>query len=352
MLVRNLKQFDLWESGAQGFHTYRIPALTVTNNGTVLAFCEGRKDTRHDTGHIVMLVKRSTDYGETWLEQATIWEDVGHTCGNPSPVVDRKTGTIWLLMTWNRGNDREREIIDGTSKDTRHVYVTSSSDDGLTWAAPQQITTDVKKPDWTWYATGPGHSIQIEYGDYAGRMVVPCDHIEADTNRYYSHVIYSDDNGANWQLGGRSPKDQVNECEVVEIAGGRLLLNMRNYDRSKQARQVSFSDDGGQSWHSQRVDAALIESICQASICRYAWEPNLVLFANPASIDSRTNMTVRASFDDGETWPEEHTLFAGPSAYSDLAVCENGRVVCLYECGDDHPYESLRLALFDIDRGQ
>ena len=149
-----------------------------------------------------------------------IWDDPQHTCGNPAPVVDRETGAIHLLMTWNRGDDHERDIKDLKSKDTRRVFVTSSDDDGLTWAAPREITTDVKLPNWTWYATGPGHGIQIENGQYAGRLIVACDHVEAGSKALYSHVIYSDDNGATWQRGGRSPFPNVNECEAVELAHG------------------------------------------------------------------------------------------------------------------------------------
>jgi sialidase-1 len=121
---------------------------------------------------------------------------------------------------------------------------------------PEEITGDTKKPDWTWYATGPGAGIQIQHGPHKGRLVIPCDHIEADTKHYYSHVIYSDDGGQTWQLGGSTPEHQVNECEVVELAEpqGRLMLNMRNYDRSNRTRQTALSDDGGATWHSQKHD--------------------------------------------------------------------------------------------------
>lgn len=350
MFVNDIKQIDLWTSDDGEYDTYRIPALTVTTQGTILAFCEGRKQNRSDTGDIAMLVKRSNDNGVTWSEQAIIWDDPEHTCGNPSPIVDKSTGTIWLMLTWNRGDDHERDIIKQTSKDTRRVYVTSSTDDGLTWAKPKDITTDAKQANWTWYATGPGHGIQIEKGEYAGRMVIPCDHIEAKTNDYYSHIIYSDDHGVSWNIGGRSPQPLVNECEVVELTGGRLLLNMRSYTPNVKARQIMISDDGGNTWTNQRVDEQLIEPICQASICRYSWHDNIILFVNPASADQRVNMTVRASVDDGQTWSFQTSLFEGPSAYSDLTVCADGRVACLYECGHENPYEYLRFAIIDIKK--
>jgi sialidase-1 len=344
-------QTRLFVAGQGGYHTYRIPALAISTRGTVLAFCEGRKHGSSDTGDIALLLKRSSDGGRTWGDQQVVWDDVGNTCGNPCPVVDRDTGTIWLWMTWNLGEDREREIIGRTSQDTRRVFVTYSEDDGVTWALPQEITADVKEPDWTWYATGPGAGIQIERGTYSGRLVIPCDHIEAETKHRYSHVIYSDDHGQTWVLGGRTPQHQVNECEVVELTGGRLMLNMRNYDRSQRTRKVSISVDGGTTWGSIYADPTLIEPICQASIRRYAWPGEgirgAILFSNPASRE-RTNMTVRLSEDGGETWSFSRCLHPGPSAYSCLAVLPDGNVACLYERGEGHPYESIVLSHFSV----
>ncbi len=134
----------LYVSGQDGYRTYRIPALAVTTQGTLLAFCEGRKNSASDTGDIDLLVKRSTDHGRTWSPQQLVWDDAGNTCGNPCAVVERETGTIWLLMTWNRGDDRESQIIAQTSKDTRRVFVTHSTDDGLNWSDPREITADAR----------------------------------------------------------------------------------------------------------------------------------------------------------------------------------------------------------------
>lgn len=350
-LSQEVQRQTIWRSGGDGYHTYRIPALAVTTKGTVLAFCEGRKGSRGDSGDIDLLVKRSEDNGRTWSEQRVIFDDAENTCGNPCPIVDRQTGTVWLLMTWNRGDDPESDIIAQQSRDTRRIFAASSIDDGLTWTKPKEITAEVKKENWTWYATGPGGGIQIEKGPHAGRLIAPCDHIEAGTKHYYSHVIYSDDHGESWQLGGSTPQHQVNECAVAELSGNRLMLNMRNYDRTKKSRQVAMSDDGGVTWRDQHFDDALVEPICQASLHRYSWGEDgkgVILFSNPASEESRMNMTVRVSTDEGRTWPIQKVLHAGPSAYSDLAVLKNGCVACLFEAGSEHPYEEIVFAEFDL----
>jgi len=348
--VSQLLQTDVFVSGDDGYHTFRIPSLITTSQGTLLAFCEGRKDNRSDRGDINLLVRRSTDNGETWSAPQVVWDDSVNTCGNPCAVVDRDTGTVWLLSTWNRGSDAEKDIIKQTSEDTRRVFVLSSTDDGLTWSRSREITTDVKQANWTWYATGPGCGIQIQHGLNTGRLVIPCDHIEADTEHYYSHVIYSDDHGKTWQLGGRTPQHQVNECEVVELANGRLMLNMRNYDRSTKSRQVALSDDGGLTWQSQGFDSALIEPICQASIRRYRWPgndlPGVILFSNPAHTDARQELTIRASYDDGATWTHARLLHKGGSAYSCLSVLPNGDIGCLYE---KDGYQQITLARFPLE---
>lgn len=343
----------LFSRGHGGYHTYRIPALAVTPAGTVLAFAEGRKKGAGDAGKIDLFVRRSTDNGATWSAQQMVWADGDNTCGNPCAAVDRSNGTIWLFATWNRGDDHEKQIIAGTSRDTRRVFVLNSTDDGKTWSAPRDITADVKLTNWTWYATGPGSGIQMEHGPHKGRLLIPCDRIEAVTSNYVSHVIYSDDHGKNWKLGGSTPQPKVNECELVELTGGRLMLNMRNYDNSKKCRQVAVSEDGGMTWRDQHLDETLVEPRCQAAIERYSWpgstNRSVILFSNPAHASKRVNMTLRASFDEGQTWPVSRVLHAGPSAYSDLAVMANGEIASFYEAGSTNAYEAIVFRSLTLD---
>jgi sialidase-1 len=353
-----LRLAQIFVSGTGGYHTYRIPALIVGRDGTLLAFCEGRKNSRSDTGDVDLLVRRSSDSAKTWSEPRVVWNDGANTCGNPCPVLDRTTGAIWLTMTWNHGEDDEREIMNNVGRDTRRVFVTSSADTGLTWSQPREITAAVKRPEWRWYATGPGIGIQLEQGPWKGRLLIPCDHSRAiagnDQLAYNSHVIFSDDHGRSWRLGG-TVKPAVNECQAVELQDGTIMMNMRNYDRSQTARAVATSADGGVTWSSVRHDPALVEPICQASFLRYTRRPpddrNRLLFSNPAHAEAgrRRDLTVRLSYDEGGTWPVRRVLWAGPAAYSSLAVLPGGRIACLFEAGDQQPYERITFACFGRD---
>src|SRR6478609_3942663 len=117
---------DVFVGGEEGYHTYRIPALVRAANGDLLAFCEGRKTSRGDNGDIDVLCKRSSDEGRTWSAAAVVWDEGDNTCGNPCPVVDTSTGTIWLLLTHNLGSDHENEIVARRSRGTRTVWLTHS----------------------------------------------------------------------------------------------------------------------------------------------------------------------------------------------------------------------------------
>ena len=339
---------DVFVGGKDGYHTYRIPALIVTNKGTLLAFCEGRRNNRRDHGDIDLMLKRSTDSGETWSDQMVIHSEGGRaeiTIGNPCPVVDQDTGTIWLTLC----------------RDNLDILVIKSMDDGVTWSEPVDITADVKGPHWGWYATGPGVGIQLRHGKYKGRLIIPCDHRDGEgvvgVSATHSHVFYSDDHGETWKLGG-TVSFCTHECQVAELADGTVLVNMRNNwgrhgnkPEKVNMRALARSKDGGETWSELQFDEKLIEPICQASLIPYTdvnqHDKNRLLFSNPASKE-RVNMTVRLSYDEGKTWPVGQSLYAGPSAYSCLTALPDMTIACLYERGSNHPYETLTFARFTL----
>lgn len=332
----------LFKPGDYGYKCFRIPAIIKGAKGTLLAFAEGRKNHCGDADDIDLVLRRSEDGGKSWSPIQVIFDDGNNTCGNPAPVLDAKTGKIILLSTWNLGGDHENQIIDQVSKDTRRIFVLNSSDDGLTWSKPKEITSDVKLANWTWYATGPCNGIQIKQGKYNGRLIIPCDHIEAGTKKYYSHAVFSDDGGESWKLGGTTPTDQVNECTIAELPKGQLLLNMRNYNQVRY-RQTTISTNGGMSWSPLQQDTSLPEPVCQASMIRL-WNSKkkpVLAFSNPASQKKRENMTIRWSNDLGKTWSKSKLVHAGPAAYSNLVELSSGKLGLLFEGGVKTAYEGI-----------
>ncbi len=331
------QQVDVFVSGTHGYHTFRIPVVVSCGSGTLLAICEGRKTSRADHGDIDLVLKRSFDGGRTWGTLELVHEEGGDdkiTIGNPCPVVDRITGTIWLPFT--RDND--------------DVFMTSSDDDGETWSKPQLITSQVKK-NWNWYATGPGNGIQLRRGPHKDRLVIPCDHrVNGITDRRESsrsHVFFSDDHGKSWKLGGATDT-KLNECVAVELSDASLMLNMRSF-RGNNRRAVSVSRDGGLTWNDPTDDKTLIEPVCQASFIRYTGSDSSgksrLLFSNPASIRDRQGMTVRLSYDEGRTWPKSKVLYEGSAAYSCLSNLPSGKIGLIYERDD---YQKITFARFTL----
>ena len=251
--LESTKAVVVWRQSDSGHGLYRIPAVIVTQKGTVLAFAEGREG-QEDSGDIDLVLKRSSDNGKTWSEQSVVWSDGGNTCGNPCPVIDQTTGRIILMMTWNLGTADESDIIKHDFDDTRRPYMCYSDDDGLTWSKPVDLTATCKDPDWGWYATGPGVAIQLKSEKYKNRLVIPANHSYTTNNKeeqvteggygYGSHVLLSDDGGVNWRMSAVITPG-CNESQVVELSDGRLVMNMRSYNRMG-CRAIATSEDGGE----------------------------------------------------------------------------------------------------------
>ncbi|MDZ4858125.1 MAG: sialidase family protein [Candidatus Hydrogenedentes bacterium] len=339
----DVKQAVVFTAGADGYHSYRIPAIITTLNGTLVAFCEGRRESTSDFGDIDLVLKRSFDKGKTWQPLQLVIDDGTYSCNNPAPVVDKETGAIVLVFSKHPGDDTESEILGGAAQPCT-VWVSRSADDGATWSAPNEISQQVSQPDWRWYAVGPGHGIQ----QHNGRLLIPSNHsLLPDPSTWFSHVIASDDNGITWNALG-SAGGYCNESTLVVLPDGALALNMRSYHKQNR-RHVALSNDGGAMWSKPEPVSALVEPVCQASSLRVDLEggPPLYLFSNPAST-KRERMSVRISHDACATWSNGIVLHEGPSAYSDLTELSDGTIGCLYERGEKTPYESIYFAHFRL----
>jgi sialidase-1 len=345
-----LARQDLFVSGEGGYHTYRVPALAVTRAGTVLAFCEGRRRSVSDTGLIEIVLRRSTDGGRTWGATTVVVAEPRMTCGNATPTVDPRTGTIWLPFCKNREDGPEPLIFQG--KAPRTAWMTKSDDDGVSWAEPWEITEAVKPDTWTWFAFGPGHGIALR----SGRLLVPSVHARAVDYRHSdpcrAHVTISDDDGATWRPGGVVDVPTSSECELAEVAPGVVYLNAR-YEAPNCGRVSAWSRDGGLTFDEVVIDDRLDDATCQGSL-----EPldprnpaRLALVNATGKSPRRERLALRVSHDAGRNFGGSLLLDPGHAAYSDIVRLYDGALLCLYERGEKHAYERLCLVRVALDAG-
>jgi sialidase-1 len=337
----------------ENYACYRIPAVVEAADESLLAFAEGRVQDCGDDGDVDLVLRRSTDGGESWGPVRVVLDGNGDTRGNPSPVVDRRTGRVVLMSTFNPGDD-----------DTvRRPFVQYSDDNGLTWSAAHSLADQVWRPEWdSWYATGPGHAIQLEEGPHAGRLVIGGNH-EGDQGRLRgAHLMLSDDGGLTWRLGATDTRTENSvkpqELSLVEVGHGAVYAAARDqYGDDGGNRAWAISRDGGESFQrSFQTDPDLVSPVVQGSVIRFdraagaKQEEGRLLFSAPAHPVSREVMTVRSSFDEGhtwQTWEKGKVVHWGPSAYSDMVQITADRVGLLYEAGQSSPYEGIRFARFN-----
>lgn len=363
-----LDKRDLFEANSGGYALYRIPGIVCTKKGTLLAYCEARKNSGSDWGKIDLLMRRSVDGGKNWgpprkiasPPRDTVKNAVApvqkadrpgdFTMNNPVAIADQRTGAVHFLYC----------------VEYARCFCQRSDDDGETFSDPVEITRtfDRFRPEYDWkvLATGPGHGIQIS----SGRLLVP---IWLSTGKGPSahrpsavSVIYSDDEGKTWERGeivvaDPSPKNP-SETTAIELADGRVMLNIR-HESEPHSRGVSISPNGATGWSKMQFESSLPEPICFGSLVRFSKRPesekDRILFVNPHNPmgRERRNLTVKMSEDEGRTWPVSKTLEAGASGYADLTVGPDGVIWCVYERGAGEKGAtaptSLCLARFNLE---
>jgi sialidase-1 len=358
-----LETSAVFPPGMNGIARYRIPGMVVTHQGTVLAYCEARKNNSSDWGEIEIHLRRSTDGGKTWLASQNIAHHAERiegnprkaqggeheqTVNNPVAIVNHETGAIEFLYCVNYAR----------------CFSMRSTDDGLTWNKPTEITAAFepfrRKYDWKVIATGPGHGLQLK----SGRMVVPIWLAYGDIGEHKpsaSGTIYSDDHGQTWHAGeiafpNEGEWGNPNETMITQLSDGRVMLVARSVSATNR-KLIAHSPDGATGWSTPVFHEQLWEPICMASIVAHPSEPGALIFSNPHSLEldkggkeipagrgKRKNLSIKLSYDHGKTWPVNKTLDAGPSAYSDLAVLPDGTVLCLYEAD-----QSIACARFNLE---
>ena len=353
--VAGVRWTDVFISGQEGFHTYRIPSLIVGKAGTVLAFAEARA-ARGDQSDNKIVLKRSTDAGRTWKPLQLIADGGKKSLNNPCTVVEQRSGRIFLVyQSYPEGvREKAKDFPTGIEGDRiLRNWIVHSDDEGATWSTPRDITRTTKRPvGVTTLASGPGVGIQLRHGPHAGRLIVPFN--EGPYGKWNVYAIFSDDRGETWQLGEPTASQYagtVNEVQVVELPDGIIRFNARGWGQAP-LRRTALSKDGGRSWGDVRDVPELREPSCMASIVRYSEATNgaksRILYSGPIG-GGRTNGTVLVSYDEGETWPVKKTVVPGRFAYSVLTVLPDGTIGCLFEHGEKDPYERITLARFTLE---
>ena len=331
----------LRDSGDDGSKGYRIPGLATTNKGTLIGVYDVRYNGMGDLpGHIDVGMSRSSDKGQTW-EPMQVIMDMGEPhgqngIGDPAVLVDRGTNTIWVAAVWSHGNRGWHGSRPGmTPEDTGQFVLVKSEDDGRTWSKPINITEQIKDPKWYYLLQGPGKGITLR----DGTLVFPAQ-FKDENNMPHSTLVYSKDHGKTWTI-GTGAKSNTTEAQIVELNDGRLMLNMR--DNRGGSRSVYVTDDLGKTWTEHPTTrSALPEPVCMASLIRFASTKDgdnrdVLLFSNPATKSGRTHINIKASTDEGMTWPEKyHKLIHEPACagYSCMTKIDDKTVGILYEGGN------------------
>ena len=332
-------------SGDDGVESYRIPGLVTTNAGTLLGVYDVRHNNSADLQEYVEIgLSRSTDGGQTW-EKMRIPMSFGeygglpkaqNGCGDPAILVDKQTGTIWIVAAWTHGMGWNRawtNSMPGMDKEhTAQLVMVKSEDDGRTWSEPINVTEQMKDPSWYFFFQGPGRGITMDDGtlvfasQYIGKDKIP-----------NAGIMYSKDHGKTWKV-SKHARTNTTESQVAEIAPGVLMLNMR--DNRGGSRAVSTTTDMGETWKEHESSrTALPESICMASLIHVKAKDNvlgkdILLFSNPNTTEGRHSMTIKASLDGGYTWLSENQLLVDSGSswgYSCLSMIDQETVGILYE---------------------
>ncbi|MEE4285307.1 MAG: sialidase family protein [Mariniphaga sp.] len=349
-------------AGQDDCDTYRIPGMVTTGEGTLIAVYDNRYNNSKDLQeNIDVGMSRSTDGGQTW-EPMRVIMDMGEWGGNPErlngigdPAVlyDHTTGTIWVAALWISGFS-ETDMLWWASKpgmkptETGQFVLVKSTDDGLTWSDPINITEQIKDPSWQLLFQGPGRGITLNDGTlvFPAQFKADIGEKALDGGQYTAHstIVYSQDGGETWHV-GTGAKPNTTEAQVVQLADGSLMLNMRD-DRNRQikdetnGRAVAVTSDLGETWtiHSSS-NSALPEPNCMASLIAADVEMNgqkqqVLFFSNPNDKGARINMSIKASLDQGHTWPEANQVLLNETqgfGYSCMTMVDENTVGILYE---------------------
>ena len=324
----------LFNMGDYDSQYWRIPALVTAADNSLVAVVDKRGSSLGDLPNTISIMsRRSTDNGKNWSEPVVVAQGGnGKTYGDPAVVLDKKTGNLICMFVGDQG------LWNATPDNRQGIYVSKSTDNGVSWSEPVAITDQVYANHSGWYAgfAGSGHGLCLKDGRLMFVLAIRA--TSATGVPLHNYAIYSDDGGDNWTLSTNAATTAGDEAKVVELENGDILMSIRN--PSKGNRIFCKSTDRGQTWGKAYFETELKDPACNGDIIRYSYSTDegsegksRLLHSLPESTTTRENVTIYLSEDDGETWPIKKRLVDGYSAYSSLTVLSDGTIGALVEEG-------------------
>ena len=350
--------YGVRHAGDDNSAAFRIPGLATSNEGTLLGVYDVRYNSSVDLQEYIDVgLSRSVDKGQTWEDMRiplSFGEYNGmpkaqNGVGDPAILVDKKTGTIWIIAAWTHGMGNLRawhNSQDGNELErTAQLVLSKSTDDGKTWSEPINITEQVKNPSWKFLLQGPGMGISME----DGTLVFPIQFIDAEKIPN-AGIMYSKDQGKTWKIENLA-RTNTTEAQVAEVEPGVLMLNMR--DNRGGSRAVSITKDLGKTWSEHASNRSVLqESVCMASLIKVKAEDNItgkdiLFFSNPNTTKGRHSITIKTSLDGGNTFPEEFNVLLDEGhgwGYSCLTLVDSETIGILYESSVAHmTYQTVKI---------
>lgn len=332
----------LFTSGEGGYHTYRIPAMAQTPDGTLFAFVEGRKNSASDSGDIDLLMRRSNDGGATWSPVVKLFDDGNNTMGQPTPIVDHSQGALHLMF----------------SRNNREMFIAHYDNETGTFSEPTDITAVAKSLDVPFEIKrmGAGPTAGLQGAD--GRLLAPIwvNQTIGVASTYGAGVLYSDDGGTTWQAGGAPAVTEeiagINESSIAMLPNGDLYMTQRT-NAGNPKRSFSTSSDNGITWTETQLvpqidpDMTTIKAgLASVEVKGNSNVSGLVLSAPEGP--GRSNLALWYS-PDGQQWSRLASLNNEMAGYSELIQLNDGIVGLLYENGTKNYHEQLTFARLSIN---